>query len=296
MILPKPKLKCKKCSDTRWTYVVVDGEVVPRECSCLRHEIKMAYLGEIGLHKYVQSFLYMPNKDESGNVVYNEETGFIEGDYTVKNLYIRNRWPYACSHFHWALYAKKLYDPNFSFKVHSDEEILNVYLGKQSYQNRQKTEREDVEVFNSVRDLVIWPKLLILRLDVLGHANKAAANEIKEALMIRKTAGKPVWVVEGDRRFDTNAPSYSEALGLWLVENFEEIDLSRGTHTPVESGPVVVKISEESNGLVVDEDTYVSNYVAPASRSDDLLDDITPGKKKSFGGGYKKKRGNGPLG
>jgi len=66
-------------------------------------------------------------------------------------------------------------------------------------------------------------QLVILRLGYIGHPNKAAAGALKEALMIRETADKAVWVVEDPDRSWTHSRDIN--VEYYLNERFETVHL-----------------------------------------------------------------------
>lgn len=118
-------------------------------------------------------------------------------DRTRDNLFIRHaHWRTFLAHFKWVVASKP---PGFFVRVATDMTLLNVYVGNASVKNRLVSQREEngeLLISNSLEDLLSSADLAIIRLGHIIHANRAAANVLREALMLRIGLGKPTWLVE----------------------------------------------------------------------------------------------------
>ena len=209
---------CPLCKGAQWLYETKGEEVIPTRCRCLERKLLHDFLGpEIYRAPWVPSSLY--------NITTNE-AGEVEGDRTEENLFLKGSWAVVCQHLHWALSAKRLYSPRFNFKIVGNDKLMTVWLGLESYTQRSTATRNEIETNNSLDDLLGNAALVIIRLDGLEHHNKAAANVLKEALKVREFGYKPTWLAECGRRFGPGHPSYNEAVGDYIEERFDIVDLS----------------------------------------------------------------------
>jgi hypothetical protein len=203
---------CRLCNGVQWTYTVTDNDIVPKPCACLERKLLQEFLGpEIAHAKFIKSDLFNPVVDANG-----EESG----DRTKENLFIKGPWSLVIRHLYWVLSGKKKHTPGYTFKVVSDKRLIEVFVGEEKGKRRA-----DQEVNNGLSDLLTDPHLVICRLGVLTHANKAAANVLQEALNIRNMVGKPVWICEDFTHFGEGHPTYSQTVGDYIEENFTVEDL-----------------------------------------------------------------------
>lgn len=168
-------------------------------------------------------------------------------DATKDNIFLKGRWKTLISHLKFSLCVKGL---DFMTRVTSDERLKEIYLGKESYGQRAKGKRDEVETFNNLDDFVREPDLLVLRLGFLGHKNIAMPGILKETLMLREFVQKPTWLIE-DPANDWGL-SYSDDLWSYIQGHFKVVEVSSSDPTPVpafEDTPYVApNVSEVSLG------------------------------------------------
>lgn len=115
-------------------------------------------------------------------------------DRTKDNLHIKGcTWSRLLPHLKLALGCKGL---NFHFKILTDQQIKNVFVGNEHRQFRKPGQ----EFYNSLGDLVGEFDLVIIKLGYIGHKNVAAPGALKETLLIREASSLPTWVVEDPYR------------------------------------------------------------------------------------------------
>jgi hypothetical protein len=142
-------------------------------------------------------------------------------DRTAENLHLRIRWPNLLPHLKFALGCK---GPNFPFRVITDQEIKNVYVGNEHYGVRAKSRRDDVETYNSLSDFAGDAyDLVILKLGYIGHPNRAAAGALKETLLIREALHKATWIVHDPEHSWTH--SCDENVEDYIGTRFETVAL-----------------------------------------------------------------------
>ena len=190
---------CPICNGEEATFLN-DYDMTP--CQCLLARLWRRHLDTVGsgissAATILKSPLFVVNGGE------------IEVDRTQENLFISSHWESLLPHLKLALFCKGM---GFRSCVVSDEKLLSVYLGKESYGSRSKRSRDDLQTLNGLGD-VMGPDhdLVILRLGRLGYKNIAAAGVLKEALMIREGTGLPTWLVEeGAGAFSYDCYSFSD--------------------------------------------------------------------------------------
>jgi hypothetical protein len=249
-----------------------------------------SFLGlEIFTAKPIKSYLYRPTK--------NEETGEIEGDRTEENLLIKGSWSVVCQHLHWALSGKRRFSEHFDYKIVTDEKILSVWLGSESYKQRASDVRDEVETFNNLADLMEAPHLVLVRLGQLGYQNRAAAGALKQALGIREVSFKPTWLIEGRLPFGDGHRSYNDELGEYIANLYDVVDLGRGS----ESDSALDAVNSVTDvGMGVDIETPQAVELQPekpsvsrfhANDADPIMQErrnsnhFNPKKRKKWGGG-----------
>jgi hypothetical protein len=209
----------------QWIYEYQDEEVIPRRCICLEKQLLLNFLGpEIFSSKPLRSSLYQPTL--------NSESNEIEGDRTEDNLFVKGSWRVVCQHLHWVLAGKRRFSPKFTFKIVTDRNLLDVWLGNEAYKAKSKEVRDDVETNNSLSDLLSDATLLIIKLGCIWHTNKAAANVLKEALSTREFLFKPTWLIEGtEQLFGEGHKTYDDEVATYIDDKFDIVDLGSSAKT-----------------------------------------------------------------
>jgi hypothetical protein len=197
-------------------------------------------------------------------------------DLTNKDVFIDCPWPNLLPHLKWVLGCKGL---NFSFRIVTDQQIKNVYVGNEQYKNKPKGSRDSEEVFNSLTDLMEGHDLVILRLGFIGYPNKAAAGALLEALMISEAAGSTVWVVHDENRpwFHSRDAEVEE----YIRARFEEVEVE-----PIDPGEDYENPDDLDLGMsVVDSDELEEEFnQAEPDPDDDDIELLSRPKKNKNGG------------
>ena len=209
---------CEICSGLSWTIEIQDNDLIPYRCQCFKRTLARSFLGsELTKAPHRKSDLYLLER--------HPETGEIIGDRTKDDLFIKGPWSEVSGHLRWAVGAKHHDDECFRYKMVGDEVLLRCYLGDFAYERRAKQVRDEIDTFNGLHDLVYPDPLLIVRLGMLAHTNRAAANVLLETLNIRAAESKATWLVEGTVPFGTGHKFYNEEVGRYIQENFEVINV-----------------------------------------------------------------------
>jgi hypothetical protein len=149
---------------------------------------------------------------------------------TKDNLLIRlTSWKAVLPHLKLVLGRR---GPKFRYQVVTDERILLVYLGNESFKLRMPEDREDRGVTNSLADLMESPDLMIVRVGHIFHKNKAAEGAFLEALSLRRFLDKPTWIIDEDpqRRIETGViwgqelPAYLNTYGFQQIRLDDEAE------------------------------------------------------------------------
>lgn len=225
--MPDPdKPVCPLCNGDEAVFI---NEYDKAPCKCLMVRLYKKHLGnEVSTARTIL-----------GSPLYQEEDGKVVVDRTKENLFIRSYWPVLLSHFKWTFFRKGM---SFRFGplgsngfFLTDERILKVWLGSESYNQRPKGKRDDTPTFNSLGDLVGTDyNLVVIRLGFLGHPNRAAPGALKEALMIREVACLPTWIVEEPDNDFGKCHSFSNDVYDYIGRNFATVDLTQtGNYVPV---------------------------------------------------------------
>lgn len=120
--------------------------------------------------------------------------------------------------------------PNKFIKITSDREIRDVYVGAASRNARGMSSNEDenLEIYNSLQDLMDLPDLMIVRLNEMHYKNKAAPGALEEAISYRLDRDKPVWMVSNiDKPFIEGSHAWSESVSELLATTFQKISIPR---------------------------------------------------------------------
>lgn len=214
-------MTCDICKGAR--FIQVDLNTV-KMCVCAYAHALRVHLGpEISGAKTIHS---SPLLDPSRN-----DKGLPTVDLTSSNVMIRGSWPQVLSHLKWSLGYK---GTTFRFRVVTDENLLMVWLGKESYLARPKKTRDDKESFNNLGDFIGEDiDLVIVRLGFLGYANKAMPGVLKESLLLREGIRKPTWVIEDVSNPFADTLSYSPEAAEFLKSRYLSVSLDPAPGTGV---------------------------------------------------------------
>lgn len=226
---------CSKCGDTG--FIRLDEERT-KECVCLYAKRVQKHLGvEIASSENIPNGLLFKYGD-----------GKVTLDRTQEDLFLSGVWEDLLPHLKWAFLCKGM---GFSFLTVTDERLKNVWLGSEAYTKKQQKKREDGESFNGLHDLIEKPHLLIIRLGFLGYSNKAMPGILKEALLLRRSATKPTWVMEDPSiaAFNETHHSYDPAVAAYIREGYERVVIPRAQYhvedlspeTPIPEKPLPQK-------------------------------------------------------
>lgn len=227
-------------------------------------------------------------------------------DLTKTNLFIKQcQWTTFLPHFKWALVCKGL---DFKYRLVEDRRLLDVWLGSEDFRSKPASKRNVVETCNSLTDL-IGPEydLVVIRLGFLGYKNKAAPGVLHEALKLRQSLNKPVWLIE-ESEWDLTR---DENVDYFLKKHFQTIELPVADpgpgYKPVDSG---IETSTDVDDATIETllDQQVEQRFEPSvledasvdeeSEEPDLdLDLALPGRgsSKFKGSNWRKKSGGGPV-
>jgi len=120
--------------------------------------------------------------------------------------------------------------PNKFIKITSDREIRDVYVGAASRSARgiSSNDDENLEVYNSLQDLMDLPDLMAVRLNEMHYKNKAAPGALEEALSYRLDRDKPTWVISNiDKPFVNGSHAWSESISELLNTAFQKTSIPR---------------------------------------------------------------------
>lgn len=142
-----------------------------------------------------------------------------------RNLLIRlNSWEGILPHLKWCLTRRGL---RFRYKVITDERVLQVYVGSESFRLKSVEARETEGYCNSLADLMEDSQLLIVRIGHIFHKNKAAEGSFMEGLSGRRAKNLPTWIVdENPRRRLEQCAVWGPGLQDYMTTyNFQEVTL-----------------------------------------------------------------------
>ena len=121
-----------------------------------------------------------------------------------KSVFVLSSWPDAKA----VIKVAMIRNPNLGFRIASDREIRDVYVGSTS---RVAKGADEDGVFNSLQDLMDMPGLMIVRLNELAYKNKAAPGALEEAISYRIDRDKPIWALsDTSKPFGMGSFAYSE--------------------------------------------------------------------------------------
>jgi hypothetical protein len=120
-------------------------------------------------------------------------------DKTTKNIFLRGNWHTLLPHLKYALSLRISRSTNLQvfYRIVRDERLLRIWLGHESYTQKAKSMRDDIATYNNIADFIGSDQdLVILRLNFLKHKNVAMPNVLQEAMMLRESFAKPMWIIE----------------------------------------------------------------------------------------------------
>lgn len=227
-----------------------------------------------------------------------------ELDRTKDNLFFSKvEWGTFLAHLKWVL-GYKYFSKSF-VKIVTDMKLLNIYVGNASLKARLKSQQDEDQLLicNSLEDLLESPDLVIVRLGLITHFNRAAANVLQEALNIRKNMGRPVWLIEPHNKGfqpyrkadfgDTGMPCCNDDVLNYVQQNFETIELEtvEGAQIQEEADYTVdgdtVALGDESESLLGE---FVSPEEVEQSTDSDVDDLVGPEKSKPKKKAWKKNK------
>lgn len=274
---------CSSCNGEQWIRV---DNLTSKPCKCLQGQLVGQHLGQaIATSPRIRSPLFIPSEPSNPDST--------EVDRTQENLFLKTSWTDLLPHLRWSLGCKYNLDPTHSFLVVTDERLLQIWLGSESYTQRSRSRRDEEDTYNNLADLVNGPKLLIIRLGFLGYPNKAAPGVLKQSLGIREVSLKPTWLIEDPTQiFGPGHHAYNEEVEQYLLDHFDIVDLRRSSS----SSPVV----PASPLVEADDDTVtMGSGPPPGVATEERIrvstgSDFVPKKSKDWNKpGFKKKSGGG---
>lgn len=199
--------------------------------------------------------------------------GEILVDRTTDDLWIMGcTWIGIRPHLKLALFLKGL---AFSFRIITDQQIKNVFVGNEHRQFRVAGQ----SFCNSLGDLVSDIDLVIVKLGYIGYKNKAASGALKETLLIREALSLPTWVIEDPSRPWTHSRDLD--VESYLEGRFEVL--------PIESDCELVETEESFDDMGVDPDPdeeFVPEVKTPHEVGLDLPGDENDNRPQKQSPGY----------
>lgn len=116
-------------------------------------------------------------------------------DLTKQNLLIKKiSWNAFVPHLKWVAGCKGI---DWFCRVVTDRTLLNIFVGNTSVKVRKfQSDTDGLLQVNSIEDHLKGPDLVIIRMGLVVHSNKAAGNVLAETLRMREADNKPTWLVE----------------------------------------------------------------------------------------------------
>ena len=165
---------------------------------------------------------------------------------TKKSFFVKASWPDMKA----IIKAVMMLNPSKFIRVTSDREIRDVGVGSTS---RQARGPDEVEVFNTLEDIMSPPALCIMRLGELQYKNKAAAGLLEEALSYRLDRDLPLWVISDlDRPFGNGSFAFSDSLWDLIKTSLKQVLVPRIASVDV----------AESNSAVAPAKSFNSPFAA----------------------------------
>ncbi len=169
-------------------------------------------------------------------------------DYTGKNLLIQGiPWSAFRGHLKYIVMWKVLTGQSFTYKVVDDQRHKEVFLGSEAYKSRPASVREQRETNNAIDDLVAETyDLVIIRLGILGHKNVAAANVLREALMLRtERYNKPTWLFLSSDPEIRWQHSRDDAVDSYVQARFTAVELESDSKNELYGDTGIITDGEE---------------------------------------------------
>ncbi len=181
-----------------------------------------------------------------------------------RSIFIRSSWQDMKAFLKVVMFK---YNQKF-IRITSDLEIKNVFLGGSS--RRAKGEDFSGDVFNNVQDLMQDPDLVIIELNKIGYANKAAAGNLREAIDIRVSKDKATWLFsDHSNPFTESSVAFSNHVWDYIIEYFKIIDIPRMIHV---KSSVVSPFAEVSSPKEKPSKESSIPEIVPLKESNDSLD------------------------
>jgi hypothetical protein len=227
------------------------------------------------VEKFLGPELFMAAPLQNPSPLLQRSDGVLTLDRTSENLFVKAKWSDVLSHFKWALTVKFLADDNYRFRVTTDERILMIRLGTESYGQRSKARRDDMETYNQLQDYIGADfDLVLIRLGYLGHKNAAAPGYLKEALMLREVAMKPTWLLRPPSSpFGPGHFTYSDELAEYIEEHFDVVDFQSTDEGPLHG---VEGAEREPKPTVLDDEESVALGASSSIEVDPKEAEIKP--------------------
>ena len=144
-------------------------------------------------------------------------TGGIKKSYFIKSSWIDMKS---------IIKAIMMINPSKFIRVTSDREIRDIGVGATSRTARGN----DVNVYNTLEDIMCPPSLCIVRLGELSYKNKAASGLLEEALSYRLDRDLPLWVISDlDKPFGQNSFAFSSSVWDLIKSSMKEVLIPRIT-------------------------------------------------------------------
>jgi hypothetical protein len=182
--------------------------------------------------------------------------GEVMVDLTNESLFIKSWWSDFAPHLLMALTYRMLQNLMFPFRITSDAELRDVYVGARAYSSRSRQRRDDIPTYNSLADFIGGDReLVVIRLGGLGYRNRAMPGILLEAMLARRMTSKATWIVEEPNSiFGEGHFSYSPEAAKEIREHYQVVDLTNPSDTrPIVPRGVQGAPLEEEEGISLDE-------------------------------------------
>ena len=194
--------------------------------------------------------------------------GEVIVDLTTENLFIKSWWADFAPHLLMALTYRMLQNLMFPFRITNDAELRDVYVGSKAYTARSRQRRDEIPTYNGLADFIGGDReLVIIRLGGLGYKNRAMPGIMHEALVLRRMASKPTWIIEEPNSiFGEGHFSYGPEAAREIRDHYQVVDLT----DPHDTRPIVPQGVEgatppEEEGISLD------NEPAPRRRREPVM-------------------------
>lgn len=200
-----------------------------------------------------------------------------------KSIFLISRWPDSRAIIKIAM----IKNHDKLFRLTSDRELRDVFVGNLS--KSSKSEEDEGPIYNSIKDFVDLPDLVIIRLNELKYKNKAAPGILEEALSYRADRLKPTWLLSDPMDpFGASSVSYSPTVWDFINTVFERHEVKEIARSFDQEQDTTQEIMESKTESKI-EPKVVKKVQRPDMSSHKDLDDLDLAGVGSFGGGSKKK-------